>query len=323
MLPRQVAGAGGGHAEGVAEVVRLGAGRLKGGLGVLDRAPVVGAHEEDEDGLAAPAVESVPEWHDIAEGLRHLLGAHLDDAVVQPPAGELPPGAARLGQLVLVMGKAQVEPAAVNVEAGAEVLLRHGGALDVPARTPTAPGRIPPGVLIGFPRFPEREVPGILLPVPRLLGDHSLALDARKTAVLRESRDAVVHVAARLVREPARHQLAREGDDLGDGLGGEGLGVGPPEAECARVLDVPGRRLPGQLGAADTLRARRDVDPVVDVGHVLGELDVVAAEGEPALEPHRQHERPGIADMDALVDRGAAEVHAEPPRRRRQLHLPA
>ena len=44
------------------------------------------------------------------------------------------PGRARLGLLVLVVGEAQVDAAAVDVEGGAEVLAGHRRALDVPAR---------------------------------------------------------------------------------------------------------------------------------------------------------------------------------------------
>ena len=48
-----------------------------------------------------------------------------------------------LGLLVLVVGEAQVDAAAVDVEGVAEVLARHGRALEVPAGTAVAEGRGP------------------------------------------------------------------------------------------------------------------------------------------------------------------------------------
>src|SRR4051812_24733574 len=66
----------------------------------------------------------------------------------------------RLRLLVLVVGEAQVDAAAVDVEGAAEVLLRHRRALDVPAGPAASPGRGPRrrrrlGLL---PALPQREV---------------------------------------------------------------------------------------------------------------------------------------------------------------------
>src|SRR6266850_2511610 len=121
-VPGEIARSRRGDAEGPAEVVGLGARRLHGVVGVLKRAPVMPAEEEDEDGLAPPSIERLAERDNIADGLRHLLGAELDHPVVHPGAGERAPGAAGLSELVLVMGKAQVESAAVDVEPHAQVL---------------------------------------------------------------------------------------------------------------------------------------------------------------------------------------------------------
>jgi hypothetical protein len=71
-------------------------------------------------------------------------------------------GAAGLGDLVLVVGELEVEAAAVDVEGGAEKLVRHGGAFDVPAGAAAAPGRVPAGGgLVGG--LPEDEVERVLL----------------------------------------------------------------------------------------------------------------------------------------------------------------
>ncbi len=221
------------------------------------------------------------------------------------------------------MGKAQIESAAVDVESRAEVLLRHRRALDVPARPPAAPGRLPPGVLVRLRALPQREVPRILLERSGLLRRHVFRARAREPPVVAEARHPEVHVAPRLVGEPAGDELAGERDDLRDALGGERLDVGAAEAEPVGVLDVPAGGPARQLGATDPEPPRRVVDLVVDVGDVLGERHPVAAELEPALEPHRQDEGTGIADVDALVHGRPAEVHADRARRRREIVRPA
>ena len=57
------------------------------------------------------------------------------------------------------------------------------------------------------------------------------------------------------------------------------------------------------VGALDNL--------VVDIGEVLGERDLVAARDEPAANHIEADERAGVADVNVVVDRGAAHVHAD------------
>ena len=52
---------------------------------------------------------------------------------------------------------------------------------------------------------------------------------------------------------------------------------------------------------------------------LIDELRLVAGLVEPALQPHRDHERHGVSDVDALVDGRAARVDADRPGRRRQI----
>src|SRR3546814_3885491 len=81
--------------------------------------------------------------------LRHFLAVHHHVAVVHPQARHLlrAVGAAALRELVLVVRKDEVEAAAVDVEDLAEMFEGHGRALDVPARTPAAPGALPARLL--------------------------------------------------------------------------------------------------------------------------------------------------------------------------------
>src|SRR5690606_14577947 len=91
--------------------------------------------------------------------LRHLLPGELDEPVVDPVArvGLRPVAALRLGNLVLVMRKDEVLPAAVQVERRPEAMDGHRGALDVPTGASGAPWALPRG-LARFRRLPQREV---------------------------------------------------------------------------------------------------------------------------------------------------------------------
>ena len=119
---------------------------------------------------------------DVAHRLGHLLLVQLDHPVVHPDLRQL--GAMRgpgLGRLVLVMGEDQVRPAAVDVEAHAQQLLGHRGALDVPARPAAAPGGLPGRVLPLLGRLPQREVERITLAL-RSLQPLPLVVRARVSA---------------------------------------------------------------------------------------------------------------------------------------------
>src|SRR5437667_5968770 len=98
------------------------------------------------------------------------------------------------------MGEDQVEPAAVDLEARPELVLSHDRALDVPARSPAPPRRIPRRVLARLVRLPEREVARVLLERVRLLLLDLVGTLARKPPVVGESPDAEVDIAADGVR---------------------------------------------------------------------------------------------------------------------------
>src|SRR5215471_3081002 len=72
-------------------------------VGVLERLAPVTGHEEQQQCLAAPAVERILERNDVADRLRHLLAAEAEQPVVHPDAREPVPERPRLRELVLVM----------------------------------------------------------------------------------------------------------------------------------------------------------------------------------------------------------------------------
>src|SRR2546427_5374138 len=151
-------------------------------VGVVERLPPMTGEEEDEQRLAAPAVERLPQADDVPDRLRHLLPAEAKQAVVRPDVREPVPEGTRLRELVLVVREDEVEPAAVDLELRPEVLLGHHRALDVPAGPAATPRRVPPRVLGGLVRLPERKVARILLARVRLLLLHLIGVLSRKPA---------------------------------------------------------------------------------------------------------------------------------------------
>jgi hypothetical protein len=86
-------------------------------------------------------VRQICDPDDVSRALRHLGVVHGQELAVHPDGHDaMAEGALRLGDLVLVVRELEVDPAGVDVEALAEVLERHGGALDVPSRKAVAPG---------------------------------------------------------------------------------------------------------------------------------------------------------------------------------------
>ena len=114
-------------------------------------------------------------------------------------ANRSPVARAGLRDLVLVVRELQIHAAAVDVEMRAQQRRRHGRALDVPARAPRPPGRIPRR-LAGLGVLPEHEIQRIALGL--------IHLDARTRAQIREAlagelavslelRDRIQHIAVR------------------------------------------------------------------------------------------------------------------------------
>src|SRR5215472_6650039 len=122
---------------------------------------------------------------------------------MQPHANERPSGSRfALRDFVFVMRKGEVDPAGMNIEGIAEILHRHGGALDVPAWTAGADARFPE-VFAGFGCFPESEIARIflviLIDVHARAGLNAAQIDFRKFAILREFGNAEVNGAVTII----------------------------------------------------------------------------------------------------------------------------
>ena len=99
-------------------------------------------------------------------------------------------------------------------------------------------------------------------------------------------------------------------DHLGDMVGGAGLDVGWQSIERGHVIVKHPSRPRGER--ADRLRVGHGggVDLVVDVGDVARVGDTPKLVPEQAVEQVEDHDRARVADMGAVVDRGAADVEA-------------
>ena len=271
-------------------------------------------------------VQQVAHGEEVAQGLGHLLALDLQHLVVQPDLGEVAMGVrtAALGDLVLVVREHQVVAAAMDVETLAQQVIGHGRALDVPARTAPAPGRVPPRQVIrrGLPQHKIHRVAlvgGHLDPRP---GDHVVDRTARQRAVGLVALDREEHVALGLIGVTVPDQPLDHRDHLGDELRRARHVVGLGDPDRAHVLQVPADGLFGALGdqvleaarvARRLARLRGGVDLVVDVGevahvgHVIGPVDMP--------QQPRQHVeddgRAGVAEVRAVVDRGPADIHPD------------
>src|SRR5579864_4574916 len=96
-------------------------------------------------GLARSVREHLADGAEVALRFRHLGAVDGDEGVVQPVVRHRRAivRTLALGDLVLVVRKDEIEPAAMDVEALAQIAFAHGGALDVPAGAAAPPGTLP------------------------------------------------------------------------------------------------------------------------------------------------------------------------------------
>jgi len=234
---------------------------------------------------------------------------------VQPHVHERLAGRAlALGNLVLVVRKDVVDRPRVDVESLPQVLHAHRRALDVPPRTPLSPRRRPRR-LARLRRLPQREVLDVLLLV-LVVGDAIpapglLEIDPGELSVVRERGDAEVHRALRLVRVAALLQPSDEGDHLGDVVRRPRVVLRGLDSQPADVAEERLRMLRGEVPERETRLLRSADRLVVHVGqvHDLGDPRGPAEEMTP--EHVLEDEGPQIADVNDVVDRGAARVEAD------------
>ncbi len=225
----------------------------------------------------------------------------------------------------------EVDAAAMDVEALAEMLPCHRGAFDVPAGTALGDDarRRRPGRLAGFGRLPQHEVGDVALvgrDIDSGAGDHLVERALCQRAVARQHRVRGVHRLRREqhmvfgnVGEAAGDELLDDRPHLRNVFGRARLHRRRQATERGHVVLI---LLIGLLGdLADRLVQRQagkvargarvdlvvDVGDVADIRHVLGAV-VMAQHAEQQVE----HDRgAAVADMGEVVDRRPAGIHAD------------
>ena len=287
-------------------------------VGVVERAAVVRAQDEEAHHLGVVLLQHLADGEEVAQRLRHLLVVDAHEAVVHPVIDEgVAVRALGLGDLVLVVGELQVHAAAVDVEVVAEQVRAHRRALDVPARAALAPRRRPLDLarLLDLGVLPQHEVERVVLVlrhVDALAGAQLVERLARQLAVAVELAHRVAHVA---VGGDVGQALLLETRDqrlhLRHVVGGARLVVGAQHAERVGVLVHRGDEAVGELADALAVLLRAADDLVVDVGDVAHVDHVEPARAQPARDHVEHHHHARMAEVAEVVHRHAAHVHAD------------
>ena len=223
--------------------------------------------------------------------------------------------AAALGELVLVVGEDQIQPAAVDVDRLAEMCADHCAAFDVPARA-TAPPRAVPADLLGRARLPQHEVGAVALVGGDLnprAGDHRLAVAAAQAAIVGVGGNREQDVALRLIGVTLGDQLADHRDHRADFLGRVRRDRRRRDPERAHVVEIMPLVALGNHRRLDPFRRRCGNDSIVDVGNVAG-IDQLTLGMDVADQPRQRvehHRRTGVADVGATVHRRATDIHGD------------
>lgn len=285
-------------------------------LGVVDAGPVVrGGVVVAQLHRAHPERGHVVEVERVAERLAHLGAADAEQAVVHPVAGERQVGGLRLGDLVLVVRERQVEPAAVDVELGAQVTPAHRRALDVPAGPAATPRRRPGGLgrLARLDALPEREVTRVALaPVGGVAGRLHVGRGLPgQCAVRRPGRHVEVDVAGAVGGRVGVPGLDQSGDQLvhlrnvtgGPRLVGRRQHVQRPVGGGEDLL-VGVRDRPERPALLDGLGQHL----VVDVGQVADERDLEPVAQQPATQHVVVDAGAKVADVRGRLERETTQV---------------
>ena len=223
-----------------------------------------------------------------------------------------------LRDFVFVMRKLQIGAPAVNVDGVSEERRGHGRAFNMPARTALAVRRWPPCLsrLVGFGRFPEHEIKGILLGA---VNRHPLARAqvierlARQAAIRGEAAHGEIDVTiCRPIGKPLVFKQLDKVEHLRHVVGGTRLVVRPLHAQRVGVLVHGGNEAASERTNGFVVFHRPADDLVIDVGDVADIGDRVTARSEPALHSIKHHHDAGMPDMAKIVNRHAADVHANP-----------
>ena len=270
-------------------------------------------HHQVADGLIAVFLRHLAHGKEIAEALAHLAVIDIDVTVMHPVMGKRHAVAAlALGNLIFMVGENQVLAAAVDVNGLAQIAPGHSGALDMPAGTALAPGGAP-ARLAGLRSLPQGEVHGVLLDFAGRNTRPGLQVLKRlvgKLAVTRVFHGAEIDVA--VLRRIGKALLLQIGNNMDNFIHifrrqrvnrrrahVQARGVG------LVLLDIT----PGNREVIAALLVGLSDDLVVDVCKILHIGNAQAPVLQVTAKDVEHTNGPGVADMDIVVNRGAAGVN--------------
>ena len=170
-----------------------------------------------------------------------------------------------------------------------------------------------PERLSGLGGLPEREVERVFLDVVDVDARAGLQIFDRlvaELAVVLEFQRAVVHVAVDLIGVALIDERCDEVDDLLNVFGGLRVHGRLADAERVGVGEVFGDVFFRDFLARDALFVGALDDLVVHVGEILHERHLVAAVLEIAAQHIKHDDRARVADVDEVIHRRTAGVHA-------------
>ena len=180
----------------------------------------------------------------------------------------------------------------------------------MPSRTAATPGAVPAGLAVigGFPQDEVRRIALVGGDLHARAGDLVVARTAGKAAVIRHRRDAEQYMPLGLVGMALADQGIDDGDHAGDVRGRARFVIRGGAAECAPVPGEGGGGAFGQLGDGDAVGFRLGDDLVLDIGDVpyIGHLRIEMTQETDEDIEHDEGTR--IADVNALIDRRAADI---------------
>ncbi|EWS64299.1 hypothetical protein Y695_02459 [Hydrogenophaga sp. T4] len=286
-------------------------------VAVVERAAVVGADDEETHRLGVVLGQYLTDGEKVAQALGHFFVVHPHKTVVHPETRQrFPARPLGLGNLVFVVRKLQVGPAAMDVKGLTQQRATHGRTLDVPTRTPLTIGSIPSGLvrLTGFRGFPEHKIQWIVLVTGHrhpLTGAQVVQRLARQLAVPGKPAYREVHVTIlSAVGQAFRFELTDQRQHLGHIGCGTRLETGCLDTQRSDVLVHGNGHLVCQVLERDAPFHSTFDDLVVDVRDVADVGHAVATHLEPALHHIEGHHHPGVPDVAQVVDGHAADIHA-------------
>ena len=183
----------------------------------------------------------------------------------------------------------------------------------MPSGTAVSPGGFPIGLaFFGF--FPNGKVQRtVFFVIDVNAGTDFEIVDvlAGEFAVSGKFVNGKVDIAVDVVSHAVVDEFLDHGDDVGDGLGDPGMDIGAANAQGIGVFEIFVDVFVSHGFGADAFFMASVYDFVVHIGKVLDKGDVVTDVFQKSSENVKNDERAGVADMEIVINRRSAGVHAD------------